>query len=241
MENKKVESEYVTPAEIKKPKENLWLSIVFYVLIPVMVLSKLNSTLGPLKTLLLALAFPLVFGIYDFAKRKQASPIAVLGITSVLIKGVFAFYKVDGFWFAVQEAAIPTFLGVFTIASAWVGKPFVNYFIYNENIFKIDLLENKLKQNKAERKFKSLMWQVTMVFGFAFFLGGVLNYILAINIIVSPAGTEAFNKELAEMTWKSYIVIALPKFVISIFGLWWFIHQLKKLTGLNAGEILKAE
>ena len=85
------------------------------------------------------------------------------------------------------------------------------------------------------------MWQVTMVFGFAFFLGGVLNYILAINIIISPAGTEAFNKELAEMTWKSYIVIALPKFVISIFGLWWFISQLKKLTGLNAAEILKAE
>ncbi|MBX9839978.1 VC0807 family protein [Silvanigrella sp.] len=241
MENKKVEAAIETPSDLKKPKENLWASIIFYVLIPVLVLSKLNSTLGPLKTLLLALAFPLVFGIYDFAKRKQASPIAILGITSVLIKGIFAFYKVDGFWFAIQEAAIPTFLGIFTIVSAWIGKPFVNYFIYNENIFKIDLLENKLRQNNAERQFKILMWQVTMVFGFAFFLGGVLNYILAINIIISPAGTEAFNKELAEMTWKSYIVIALPKFVISIFGLWWFISQLKKLTGLNAAEILKAE
>lgn len=241
MENKKVELAVEPPSNIKKPKENLWASIIFYVLIPVLVLSKLNSTLGPLKTLLLALSFPLVFGIYDFAKRKQASPIAILGITSVLIKGIFAFYKVDGFWFAIQEAAIPTFLGVFTIVSAWIGKPFVNYFIYNENIFKIDLLESKLRQNNAERQFKILMWQVTMVFGFAFFLGGVLNYILAINIIISPAGTEAFNKELAEMTWKSYIVIALPKFVISIFGLWWFISQLKKLTGLNAAEILKAE
>lgn len=241
MENKKIQSDLETSSNTKKSKENLWASIIFYVIIPVFVLSKLNSTLGPLKTLLLALAFPLFFGIYDYIKRRQASPIAILGITSVLIKGIFAFYKVDGFWFAIQEAAIPTFLGVFTLVSAWVGKPFVNYFIYNENIFKIELLENKLRENNAEKYFKILMWQVTMVFGFAFFLGGVLNYILAINIIVSPAGTEAFNKELAEMTWKSYIVIALPKFVISIFGLWWFIFRLKRLTGLNAGEILKAE
>ncbi|WP_338635720.1 VC0807 family protein [Spirobacillus cienkowskii] len=231
----------ITDSYNKAPKtqENLWASIIFYVALPVLVLSKLNTSLGPLKTLLLALAIPLCYGIYDFSKRKQASPIAILGIVSIFIKGIFAFYKVDGFWFAVQEASIPTFLGVFTIVSAWIGKPFVNYFVYNENIFKIDLLENKLKENKAESQFKSLMWQVTMVFGFAFFLSGLLNYILAIQIIVSPAGTESFNKELAEMTWKSYIVIALPKFLISIFGLWWFIFNLKKLTGLKASEILK--
>ena len=183
MENKKIQSNLEISSNTKKSKENLWASIIFYVIIPVFVLSKLNSTFGPLKTLLLALVFPLFFGIFDYIRRRQASPIAILGITSVLIKGIFAFYKVDGFWFAIQEAAIPTFLGVFTIVSAWVGKPFVNYFIYNENIFKIELLENKLKENNAERYFKVLMWQVTMVFGFAFFLGGVLNYILAIILV----------------------------------------------------------
>jgi len=239
MKNNKMDIPLDTSSNVKKPKENQIASLIFYVVIPVLILSKLSSTLGPLKTLFLALASPLIYGIYDITKRKQASPIAILGITSVLIKGIFALYKVDGFWFAVQEAAIPTFLGVFTIVSAWVGKPFVNYFIYNENIFNINLLEERLSINNAQRQFKSLIWQVTMVFGFAFFLGGVLNFILAINIIVSPAGTEAFNKEFAEMTWKGHIVVALPKLIISIFGLWWFISQLKKLTGLNASEILK--
>ncbi|APJ05182.1 VC0807 family protein [Silvanigrella aquatica] len=236
-----VQNNVDAPVVDKKSKENFLLSLLFFVIIPVLVLNKLSSTLGPLNALLLSLSVSLIYGIYDYFKRKQASLIAVLGITSILIKGIFACFKVDGLWFAIQEAAIPTFLGIFTIVSAWIGKPFVNYFIYNENIFKIEFLESKLKEKKAENAFKVLMWQITMVFGCAFFLSGLLNFILAIDIIVSPSGTEAFNKELAEMTWKSYIVIALPKTVISLFGLWWFIFRLKKLTGLNASEILKAE
>ncbi len=242
MENKqKIENLDNQPVVQQKVKENLFVSIIFYVVIPVFILNKLNTTFDPLKTLIIALIFPLGYGVYDFMKRKQASPIAVLGIVSILIKGLFAFYKLDGFWFAIQEAAIPTFLGIFTIASAWIGKPFVNYLIYNENVFKTELLEEKLAANNAQKAFKALIWQITMVFGGAFFLGGVLNYILAINIIVSPAQTEAFNKELAEMTWKGHFVVAIPKMVISMLGIWWFVYRLKKLTGLKAGEILRAE
>lgn len=173
MENKqKIENLDNQPVVQQKVKENLFVSIIFYVVIPVFILNKLNTTFDPLKTLIIALIFPLGYGVYDFMKRKQASPIAVLGIVSILIKGLFAFYKLDGFWFAIQEAAIPTFLGIFTIASAWIGKPFVNYLIYNENVFKTELLEEKLAANNAQKAFKALIWQITMVFGGAFFLGG---------------------------------------------------------------------
>lgn len=221
------------------PKENLFYSLIFNVALPILVLSKLSSHLGALNALLAALAFPLVYASYDFFKRRQANPISIIGFISILIKGLFALFKVDGFWFAVQEAAIPTFLGVFTIGSALINKPFVKYFIYNESIFNVPFLENVLIEKNAQSLFKKLIWQVTLVFGAAFFLGGILNYVLAIHIIVSPAATEAFNKELAQMTLWSYVVIVLPKFVITLFGLWWFISKLKKITGLNVGEILK--
>jgi hypothetical protein len=56
---------------------------------------------------------------------------------------------------------------------------------------------------------------------------------------VSPAGTPEFNTQLAKMTGLAYLVVALPKMTISIFGLWWFIHQLKKFTGLKVNDILK--
>ena len=130
-------------------------------------------------------------------------------------------------------------LGTFTIVSAWLNKPLVNYFLYNENVFNIALLETKLGENNSFDKFKVLIWQLTMIFGFAFFLGGVLNYFLAINIIVSPAGTAEFNSQLAKMTVLAYLVVVLPKMVISLFGIWWFIFKLKKFTGLKVNEILK--
>jgi hypothetical protein len=221
------------------PKENLFYSLIFNVALPIFFMSKMSAILGSINALLIALAFPLTYAIYDFYKRRQANPISILGFVSILIKGLFALFKVDGFWFAVQEAAIPTFLGIFTIVSALINKPFVKYFIYNENIFNIDYLEEILNQKNATAHFKKLIWQVTLVFGSAFFLGGVLNYILARHIIVSPAATEAFNKELAQMTLYGYVVIVLPKFLITMFGLWWFISRLKKLTGLNMNQILK--
>jgi hypothetical protein len=223
----------------KENKENLFVSLIFNVLLPIFILSKLSSHLGPMKALVLALAFPFFYAIFDFYKRRQANPISILGFASTLIKGLFAFYQVDGFWFAVQEAAIPCFLGIFTIFSAWINKPLVNYFLYNENVFNIDTLEKKLDENKAKDKFKGLIWQITMIFGFAFFLGGILNYFLAIHIIVSPAGTAQFNAELARMTFLAYLVVVIPKMIISLFGVWWFIFKLKKFTGLSVNEILK--
>lgn len=234
-------SSEISKSKIKKSQENIWLSIAFNVVIPVLVLSKMNSLLDPLKTLFLALLFPISYGIFDYWKRKQVSPLAFLGFVSVLIKGTFALYKLDGFWFAVQEGATPICLGLFIIVSAWLGKPIINYLIYNENIFNLELLENKLNENKTRENFKILLWQVTLIFGFVFFLSGVLNYIVAIKIIISPAGTEAFNKELADMTWKSHLIVAVPNLIFSSLGLWWFVHRLKKLTGLNASEILKLE
>ena len=224
---------------LKNNKENLFASVVFNVAVPIAILSKLSVVLGPKGALLTALAFPFFYAIYDYAKRRQANPISILGFTSTLIKGLFALYKVDGFWFAVQEAAIPCFLGAFTLLSAWFNKPLINYFLYNENIFNIPLLEKKLTEKNSSSAFKVLIWQITIIFGCAFFLGGILNYFLAINIIVSPAGTPEFNSQLAKMTFLAYLVVLIPKMILSLFGVWWFIHKLKKFTGLNVNEILK--
>ncbi|WP_186648247.1 VC0807 family protein [Fluviispira vulneris] len=234
-------SQEINAKKVPKPKENLFISIIFNVIIPFFILNKMSSTFGAVNTFFIALAFPLIYAVYDLVRRKQLNPISILAIVSIVIKGIFVIYKVDGFWFAVKEAAIPSVLGIITIVSVWIGRPLINYFIYNENIFNIELLESKLKENNSESSFKKLIWQVTFILGFAFFLGGILNFFLALNIIVSPAGTESFNKEIAEMTWKGYLVVALPKTLITIFGLWWFIKRLKVITGLEVSKILKTE
>jgi hypothetical protein len=70
-------------------------------------------------------------------------------------------------------------------------------------------------------------------------VGAFLNYYLATHIIVGTAGSEEFNKQLAEMTLWGHAAIAVPKMALSMGGLWWFIHHLKKLTGLNVTDMLR--
>ncbi len=221
----------------EKSKENLFLSLLLNVGIPIFALSKLSSILGPTPALLLALLGPTLYAIYDYMKRHQINPISMLGFMGALIKGLFAYYHLDGFWFAVQEAAIPASLGVYTILSAIMGKPLVTYFVYNESVFNLPKLEQRLADNGAQAEFSRLLWQLTLLFGASFFFAGGMNFVLARKIIVSPAGTEAFNLELAKMTGLSYGVIAVPKMILTALSLWWFIHHLKKLTGLSLDEL----
>jgi len=229
----------MTQKNLRK-RENLFLVVLFNIAIPILILSKLSSILGPTSALLIAIAFPLSYAVYDFVVRKQVNPLSVIGFFSMLLKGSFALFKLDGVLFALQEAALPAFVGIYALISLRFKKPLINYFVYNDNIFNIDLLEQKLNENQELHSFFRIIKQLTWLFGITFLLGGVLNYFLAYNIIISPAGTSAFNQELARMIFLSYIIVITPKLIITGFGLWWLVRNLKKLTGLPIKEIWQA-
>ena len=71
-----------------------------------------------------------------------------------------------------------------------------------------------------------------------FLLSAVLNFFLTKYIVVSPAGTAAFNEELGTLTALSYPVIALPSTAIMFVALYYIFKSITKLTGLPFEEIL---
>ena len=88
-----------------KPKpENLLVNLVCNVALPTAIMSWCSGDklLGPKWGLLVALLFPLSYGIHDFARRRRTNFISVIGFVSVLISGGFGLMKLDGFWFAVK-------------------------------------------------------------------------------------------------------------------------------------------
>ncbi len=90
------------PMPTPPPKqENFWLNLAFNIVAPALILAKLSGThlLGPKWGLVVALAFPLGYGAWDFMKRRKANFISVLGFTSVLLSGGLGLLKVGGFWF----------------------------------------------------------------------------------------------------------------------------------------------
>ncbi len=74
-------------------------------------------------------------------------------------------------------------------------------------------------------------------FGFS----ATMNYVLAKLIVTSPAGTEAFNEELGQMTLYSYPVIALPSMVMMLGIFYYLWRTIRDLTGLELEEIMASK
>ena len=77
--------------------------------------------MGPLWGLLVALVFPIGYGIYDLIQRKKTNFLSILGFISVLCSGGLALAQVGGFWFAVKDALLPTIIGVAVLLVAVVA------------------------------------------------------------------------------------------------------------------------
>src|SRR5688572_5944105 len=109
------------------PRENMLINLVCNIVLPGLILSRLSSPdrLGPVGALLLGMAFPIGYGAYDLAIRKKWNFFSIIGLGSTALTGSFALMQLDGFWFAVKEASIPTFFGVAILATLGTDRPLV--------------------------------------------------------------------------------------------------------------------
>src|SRR4051812_33546953 len=106
------------PASSHAKQENPFINIFCNIVIPTVVLMKFSTErwLGPLWGLIVALIFPVSYGIYDLVTRKKKNFLSMLGIVSVLCSGGLALAKVGGLWFAVKDALVPTVIGLAVLA-----------------------------------------------------------------------------------------------------------------------------
>lgn len=221
--------------------ENLWLNLIFNLGLPTLIMSWGSGErgLGPKWGLLVALLFPLVYGIYDFVQRRRLNFISAIGFVSVLITGGFGLLKLDGFWFAVKDGAIPALIGVAVLASLRAKEPLVHEILYNPQLIDVERVDRALTERNAHDGFTRLMRRSSYLIAAAMLLSAALNYAFARWIIVSPPETEAFNRELAKMHWISMLGLSLPTMAMMMYALWQLLKGLEHLCGLTLDEILR--
>jgi hypothetical protein len=232
-------SEMTAPAATPPPKENLLLNLACNVAAPAIILSKFSERLGAKNALILALSFPLAYGLFDLIKRRNFNFLSALGFTSTLATGGLGLLKLDPFWFAVKEATVPTLIGLAVILSQWTKRPLVRMMLFNEQVIDVPRVETALDSRGQRPAFIALMSTCTWLLAGSFALSAVLNFILARIIITAMPDTPLFNEQLGRLTWISYIVIMLPSLAIMIVALWRLIKGLEKLSGLTLDEILR--
>jgi hypothetical protein len=223
-------------------QENLLLNLICNLVLPALVLSKLSTPerLGPVCGLVIALAFPLAYGAWDYIARRQANFISIIGFISVLLTGGLGLLHMDGLWFAVKEAAVPTVIGIAVLVSLKTKKPLVHTMLYNPQVIDVPRVDAALDQRKNRHGFDRLLVTSSYLLTISFLLSAVLNFVLARYLLKSPSGTPAFNAELAKMHLLSWPVIVLPSLAMTLFALWRLLAGLKNLTGLNMDEIFRA-
>lgn len=226
----------------KNAQENPLISLVFNIAIPSVILSKFSTVerLGPVKGLLLALAFPIAYSIWDFAKRRHISFISGLGFISILLTGVFTLVQLPAEWIAVKEAAVPSLIGIAIIVSMRTQSPLVKKLLYNDAIINVDLVESRLQSTLHKESFERLMVQSSYLLAGSFLISAILNFVLARMLLTSPTGTPEFNEQLGKMNALSWPVIVVPSMAIMMFALYRLMKGIKDLTGLEAEEVLKA-
>ena len=221
-----------------KPRPMIDLSVS--IIIPSVILMKLSGDdyLGASTALVVALAFPLGWGMFELSRYRKFNFIALLGLVSVLMTGGIGLLQLDPQWLAVKEAAIPALLGMAVLISTYTPYPLIRTLLYNPSIIDIEKVQRKLDEYDTEAKFEKRLQNATYWLSATFLFSAVMNYVLATVIVKSPAGSAAFNEELGQMTLLSYPVIAVPSTLMMIaifYFLWRTIHD---STGLALEEVL---
>lgn len=219
-----------------RPLVDLLVSII----LPSVILMKFSGTehLGASGALIVALFFPISWGLFELIKYKKFNVIAVLGLISVLLTGGIGLLKLDPQWLAIKEAAIPGLMGLAILISTGTRYPLIKTFLYNPNFMNVKKIQKNLTSRNSEEVFEKRLLNATYWLSATFLFSATMNYILAKWIVTSPSGSAAFNEELGQMTLLSYPVIAIPSTIMMMAIMYYLWRTIHGMTGLKLEEIL---
>ena len=223
----------------KTRRENPLLNIGLNIALPAIVLMQLSreDRLGPVYGLLLALAFPVGYGLYDFAARRGFNFYSALGFVSVLLTGGIGLLKLPVEWLAIKEAAIPFIAGVAVLVSLRTRYPLIKTIIHQ--VIAVERVYAALRQRGRVQVYERRLVVATYMVVFGLLVSTVLNYVLARVVVVSEPGSTAFNEELGRMTALSFPVITAPSIIILVIALYYLVSGITKETGLDLQDIFE--
>jgi hypothetical protein len=254
-------------SEKKAFREHPLANILINVIIPVLILSYLSKDpdlqaklgkvarhwhIGPLKAMGLALLLPLGYGAWHYWKTRKGNFFSALGLVSVLLSGGLTVYLWNqngtvkpnaGLLFGLKEALIPLVLGVAILTSHRSTTPLIRVFLYNDTIFDIPKIENRVAEISGQGEYDKLLLGATRLFATSFFLSALMNLGLAQWFFRGFDATaidalEKYNAIIAQVTGWGFAVIGVPILIFLFFTLRSLLKGLQKITGFKDEELM---
>ncbi|MFT4308935.1 MAG: VC0807 family protein [Candidatus Woesearchaeota archaeon] len=214
---------------------NLGLNII----VPAIILSFLSREhrLGPMWGLIIAVSIPLSYGIYHYVKRKSHNVLSLLGIISVSITGGIGLFRLSTGLFAFKEALVPLTIGSIFLYLTLFNFEKMKPLIFNRKVFNTKLIESRLEDTKSQAKLNSLIKDILLLVCIAFFVGALLNFIIARTIVVSDPGSVEFNEELGRFSITIMFFVSLPLFLFLMLIIYFFVRKMMALTSLTFDQV----
>jgi len=159
--------------ESKGPEKQpslLW-NLVFNLVIPALVLSKLsdNEFLGIKMAIVVALAFPIAYGVKDFTRAGKVNFFSGLGVVNVSLTGGMSLLELDAIYIAIKEASIPAVLGIATLLSLKTSQPLIHMFLLNKSVVNIKKITHALTEKNSHSAFEKLLVNASWILAGSFF------------------------------------------------------------------------
>jgi len=225
------------------PRESLLLNLGLNIVAPSLVLMKLSgpNALGTTWGLIVALAFPIGYGVWDFSRRRKFNLFSIIGVISVFLTGGISLLALPPHYLALKEAAVPGLLGIGIVLSLKTRWPLVRSLLLNDAVLDTARIHTELTSRGEVASFERALSRATWIVASSFFLSSALNYALATAVVTATAGSLEYNEQLGRLTALSYPVIALPATLVMMGALFYLFRCITRLTGLTFEDLLRTQ
>lgn len=233
---------HIPPAEhagLADEKDSPVLSLLLTIVMPVVILTWGKGRLGltTQQAFIVALLFPLIYGIVELVRSKRIGFNPIIGVVGVMLTGGIGLLKLNPKWVAIKEGVVPLLFAAAMLISAWMGRPLARV-ILNQVLDK-PRIDAALAERGNADEYERKTGIATYLLAGTFLLSAALNYSLAKAIVKAPAGTDAFNHQLGKMTALSFPIITVPVMLVLMGTLIYIWTTVTKLTGLQLEEVMK--
>lgn len=192
----------------------LTLDILIGAALPVVLLKYGTAPLGVLPAYLLAGLVPVAWVLFDlFALTRRFNFISAYGGWSAVMRGVLAFWFVDGALFAFKDSASYLFAVLVFGGSLFLSAP-VTRAIALQGLAP-DTPERRAWTDRllAEPRVKAALWRSAAIIGGTNLVFGLANFVINWVFVTATFGTAAFNDQVANVNAVTRLVLVLPDMV----------------------------
>lgn len=231
----------MTTSPGRKKNHNFFSNLLFNIVIPTLILTKASGDdmLGPTLGVVVALAFPLAFGLWDLKTAGKVNAFSVLGVISVLLTGGISLLKLPPEYLAIKEALIPGLIGIAVLVTLNTRYSLLRMIILNDEIMDTEQLHQAIAEHGQQENFNRHLTTANKIVAASFFLSSALNYGLARYMVTAMPGTEDYNEQLGAMTAMSYPVIVIPSMIVLGLAIWYLFRQIHKITGRGLEDFMR--